>query len=279
MKQRDSTVVSRSMELFRLSEYETAATDFLTPGEQAEIYNELNARIGSGMSRCFFWGGCRGAERCAAVFLPEWRDPGPIPPHRMPLDEERKDAFARYLAENPDLLEEIPITALSVKGSGFRELGHRDFMGSILSLGLERSVVGDIALLSPSEARVYVSSRIAPFLCEQLTKIGRDGVRTEVLRPDPEFLIPRQFEELTVIVSSPRLDGVVKALTGQSREAAAEAVRAGLAEVNYVVADDVAKELAPGDVLSVRGWGKCVIGEAEGTTRSGRIRMKCRKYR
>ena len=196
----------------------------------------------------------------------------------MPLDEERTETFARLLAENPALLEELPIAALRVRGSGFRDLGHRDFMGGILSLGVDRSVIGDIAVLSSSEARVFVHRKIAPFLVSELTKIGRDAVKTEEIPADPLFLIPRRFEEIAAVVSSPRLDGMVKALTGKSREAAAELVRAGMAEVNYAVVPDVSKELASGDILSVRGWGKCVIGEISGTTKSGRLRIVCRKY-
>lgn len=278
MKKSDSMIVSRAMELWRASEYETASTDFLTPAEKLEIYNELNARIGSGMSRCFFWGGCRGAERSVTVFLPEWYALPDAPAHRMPLDEERTDAFAAYLTENPHIRGEIPVTALSVKGSGFRELGHRDFMGGILSLGVDRSVIGDIAVLSPSEALVFVSKRIAPFLVSELSKIGRDGVRCEEVDIPPDFVLPRRFEEIPVIVSSPRLDGVVKALCGKSREAAAEMVRAGLCELNYAVTDDVSKELAEGDILSVRGYGKFVVGAVTGSTKSGRLRMACRKY-
>ena len=278
MKKSENMIVSRAMELWRASEYEIASTDFLSPAEKLEIYNELNARIGSGMSRCFFWGGCRGAERGVTVFLPEWAAPEDMPAHRMPLDEARTDAFAAYLTEHPEIRIEIPVTALSVKGSGFRELGHRDFMGGILSLGVDRSVIGDIAVLSPSEAIVFAAKRIAPFLSSELTKIGRDAARTEEIPLAPDFVLPRRYEEIPVVVSSPRLDGVVKALCGKSRETAAEMVRAGLCELNYAVTTDVSKELGAGDIRSVRGWGKCVIGEVTGSTKSGRLRMACRKY-
>ncbi|MBQ2545960.1 MAG: hypothetical protein II557_06690 [Clostridia bacterium] len=278
MKKGDSMIVERAMELWRASAYEIAATDFCSPAEKREIYNELNARIGSGMSRCFFWGGCRGAERGVTVFLPEWYLPADAPAHHMPLDEARTDAFAAFLCENPDVLAEIPVTALSVKGSGFRELGHRDFMGGILSLGVDRSVIGDIAVLSPSEALVFAHKKIAPYLVSELTRIGRDAVRVEEARIAPDFVLPRRFEEIPVVVSSPRLDGVVKALCGKSREAAAEMVREGLCEVNYAVCTDVSKELSAGDVLSVRGVGKFVVGEVTGSTKSGRLRMACRKY-
>ncbi len=270
--------VSRALELYEKSEYSVAVSDFLSPGEKIEVYNELIARIGNGISRCFFWGGSRGAERCTTVFLPEWYMPESCPPHKMVLDTDRTDSFAAHLIRCPEISEEIPIVALRIRGSGFRALGHRDFMGGILSLGIDRSVIGDIAVISESEAVAFVAARIAPFNCTELSKIGRDGVKVEVQSISPDFLIPRRFEESVLTVASPRLDGVVKAITGKSREAAAETVRAGLVELSYLRTLDVSAEVKSGDVLSVRGYGKYILGDICGQTKSGRLRITCKKY-
>lgn len=277
MKNTDMSV-SRAAELYRESEYAVAVTDFLSPGEKAEIYHELVARIGNGISRCFFWGGCRGAERCTAVFLPEWYLPETAPLHRMVADTERVDAFASFLESNEDLREQIPIRALRIRGSGFKNLTHRDFMGGILSLGIDRSVVGDIAVTSESEALVMVHEKIAPYLQTELKKIGRDAVKVEKWEITPTFEIPRQYAEEPIVVSSPRLDGVVKALTGKSRETAADMVRSGLVELEYKQTDNVSAEVKEGMILSIRGFGKYVIGHTSGTTKSGRIRISCKKY-
>jgi len=271
-------LVSRAAEMLRESEYAVCVTDFMSPGEKLNVYNELVARVGNGISGCFFWGGCRGAERCAAVFLPEWYVPENAPKHRMILDTERTDAFAAHLCRMPDILDEIGITPLKISGSGFASLGHRDFMGGLLSLGIDRSVVGDIAVLSESEAVVFVKDKIAPFIISELTKIGRDGVRVSEADIKPDFVIPRRYGDMNIVVSSPRLDGIVKAITGKSRELAAETVRAGLCELNYAVTDNVSAEVKEGDILSVRGFGKYVIGRTEGETRSGRIRIAVKKY-
>ena len=279
MKNTDMSVAaSRALELYRESEYAVAVTDFLSPGEKADVYKELVARIGNGISRCFFWGGCRGAERCAAVFLPEWYLPESAPVHKMVADTERTDAFAAHLESSTDLFEQIPIQALRIRGSGFKNLTHRDFMGGILSLGIDRSVVGDIAVTSESEALVMVQDRIAPFLMTELKKIGRDAVKVEKWDIVPTFEVPRQYAEDAIVVSSARLDGVVKALTGKSRESAAEMVRSGLVELEYRQTDNVSAEVKEGMILSVRGFGKYVIGHTSGTTKSGRIRISCKKY-
>ena len=277
MKNQNDTV-SRAFELWRASEYGIEVTDFLSPGEIADIYSSLAARIGNGIQRCFFWGGCRSTERCAAVFLPDWAAPEDPPPHRLPLEEERTEFFARWLSEHPEAGEEIPIAALRIRGSGFRSLRHRDFMGGILSLGVDRSVIGDIAVLSESEALTFAARRIVPFLLTELTRIGRDAVSCEEIALSPDYILPRRFEEAAAVVSSPRLDGMVKALCGLSREDAARLVRQGLVEVNYREETEVARDLAEGDVLSVRGFGKFIVGKVSGQTRSGRLKIPCRKY-
>ncbi len=279
MKSTDNTLLfSRAMDKYRESEFAVSVTVFLSPGEKQDVYNQLLTRIGNGVAGCFFWGGCRGAERCSAVFLPEWYRPEGAPHHRMVPDTERTDFFAAYLSENPHILEEIPITALSIKGSGFRTLTHRDFMGGILSLGIDRSVIGDIAVLSESEAVVFADNKIVPYLCESLTKIGRDGVKVSASPLPPTFQIPRQYEESVLTVSSPRLDGIVKAITGKSRETAAEMVRNGLVELSYRETTDVSADVNEEDILSIRGYGKYVIGNLLGETKSGRVKILCKKY-
>ena len=267
------------MDKYRESEYAVAVTDFMTPAEIAEVYSNLITRSGSGISRCFFWGGCRGAERCTAVFLPEWYLPDPeAPRHALPLDNARRDAFAAHLCANPEIAAELPIRAIRIRGSGFRELTHRDFMGGILSLGIERSTIGDIAVISEAEALVFALEKIAPYIVSELHKIGRDGVRAELWGISPEYDIPRRYEAADIAVSSARLDGVVRALTGKSREAAADMIRAGLVELRYLPTDNVSAEVREGDILSIRGFGKYIIGEQEGQTRSGRLKIRCRRY-
>ena len=267
------------MDRFRESEYAIAVTDFMTPAEIAEVYSNLITRSGSGISRCFFWGGCRGAERCTAVFLPEWYLPETdAPRHALPLDTARRDAFAAHLCANPEMSAEIPIRAIRIRGSGFRELPHRDFMGGILSLGIERSTIGDIAVISEAEALVFALDKIAPYIVSELHKIGRDGVRAEIFDLSPDYELPRRYETMEIAVSSARLDGVVRALTGKSREAAADMIRAGLVELRYIPTENISAEVKEGDILSVRGFGKYVIGETDGQTRSGQLKIRCRKY-
>ena len=279
MKAADNTSisVSRAKDACRASEFSVAATDFFSPGEVCVIYKELCTPSG-GSANCFFWGGCRGAERRSAVFLPEWYMPDGAPRHSMPNDTERTAFFSSYLKEHPEISDEIPITALSIKGSGFRELSHRDYMGSVLALGIDRSVIGDIAVISPNEAVIFVHDKISDYILSELTKIGRDGVQVSRINVDPEWEIPRRYADMLLTVSSPRLDGIVKAITGLSREESAEKVRGGLVELSYVQTDNVSADVTEGDIVSIRGFGKYLIGSVTGETKSGRLKIQCKKY-
>ena len=273
-----SQLLSRAVEMYERSDYSVTSTSFMSPGEKTELYKELIARIGNGISRCFFWGGSRGAERCSAVFLPEWMDYESSPDHHMPLDEERTQWFAEFLEKEESITDDIGITPLSVRGSGFRNLTHRDFMGSILGLGITRDVVGDIVVTSESEAVVFVSSKISEYLCSELTKVGRDAVITERLNISPLFEIQRKYDSYHVIVSSMRLDCVVKAITGKSREISADMIRQGMVELSYAKIIYVDKNVCEGDIVSISGYGKYVIGSNEGNTHSGKIRLSIKKY-
>lgn len=276
--ERKSAAVAHALDMMAASEYAVSTTGFCSPGEIAEIYSEIRALFGAQAERCFFWGGCRGADRRVAVFLPEWYTPESAPRHSLPQDTARCDFFAAYLTDHPEISTEIPITALKITGSKFRELSHRDYMGSLLALGFDRSVIGDIALTSSCEAVVFVSSKVAEYICSELKKIGRDGVSARIESIPPTREIPRKFASTPITVSSPRLDGVVKALTNQSREDAAAMVRAGLVDLSYVTTDDVSAQVKDGDILSIRGYGKFVIGALIGETKSGRMKIDCKKY-
>ncbi|MBE6599079.1 MAG: hypothetical protein E7638_06520 [Ruminococcaceae bacterium] len=271
-------VSDRAYELFRESEYEIKVSKFLTPKERLIVRNTLVSSVGKNADRCFFFGGCRGTERCAAVFLPEWLYES-ADFEGCPRDEAEREAFfTSCLSSDQALREDIPITPISITGSGFKTLGHRDFMGSILSLGIERNMVGDILVTSEHEALVFVMDGIADYILSELVKIGRDGVKCKRAEVSPEYEAERAYEELTIHVSSMRLDGIVNQLTGEGRASAAEFILGGLVDLNYFTASNVSAEVKPGDIVSVRGFGKFIIDSPDGTTRSGRLRVKCKKY-
>ena len=197
----------------------------------------------------FFWGGYEDAERTILGVFPEGFPPDPAP---------------------------FPLSALSFTYREDAPLSHRDFLGALLAEGVRREKIGDI-LLSPGYAVSFVSDEVCSFLLNGIQKIGREGVQvTEgVLR---ELPINRQFSTIRATVASARLDNVVKALTGISREKAAELIESDRVSLNHLPCASVSKTVCENDLLSIRGAGRFRITDLSGQTKKGRILLIAQKY-
>lgn len=266
-------LIPRASELYGKAEsHIQGSTGFLTPGEQYILSRIFKSPENGGLM--FLWGGCFGAERKMAFFLPKYYFPAS-------LSVEGKNGIVPYVLDSAaDFLDE-KINALKIAGSGYRELGHRDYLGSILSLGIERDVVGDICVVSPYEAVIFVSSAIVPYILNTLDKIGGDVISSieNIVKVDRNFDTGRKFAEVTVSAASARLDCIVRALSGKgSRDDAIGLIERGFVEINYSSEYKIEKHVSAGDVISIRGIGKFIIDSTDGETKRGRIRITARKY-
>lgn len=131
-------------------------TPFLSPGERAAVEGLLNA---AGHPAHCFWGGFPGAERTVCAFLPDW------------LEGEAWQA-------DPAL---CPVRALRCTWSG-AELSHRDFLGAVLGLGLDREKVGDF-LVGQGRCDLLALEEAADFLLLHLDQAGRARLRVEPIPP------------------------------------------------------------------------------------------------
>lgn len=218
-------------------------SSFLTPGQKILAEGRL-----SSLCDMRFSGGFKDAERVMAAFVPnEW-------------DE-----------------EDYPFCGLEIKNLGKRELTHRDYLGSILRLGISRSLVGDIAV-SEDGATVVISRDIADFILMNLSKVGSSGVRLGLLEKERVGDIVRNFKVSSVTVSSMRFDCVLSAATGKSRSAVSSLISEGIAEVNYTAEKNTSRLIKSGDVISLRGFGKFIAETDLATTKKGRIHVNIRKY-
>ncbi len=244
-----------------------ACVPFLTPRE-VRAATRLLESAGAG-GELWFWGGYPGAERACLFLLPDYL----LSCLESPPMQSRPDAVAALIE---DELQEA-VRAVRIKGSGYRVLSHRDYLGSILGLGLERDALGDIAIQNDFEAVVFCSARICDFLTENLTKVANDKVRCRAYVPDEAFTDGRRYEPINDTVASARLDCVVAALTNLSREAAQELIRSGLVEVDFEPTDRTDLPLSPPVTLSLRGYGRFLLRSFDGETRKGRLRMRADK--
>ncbi len=268
-------LIARAEELSARSEGAALATNFLTPREQRIVFEAMK-KIG-GCDNLFFWGGFAGAERRAAIFLPSWLVCGERAPDGV-FSTAREEHFLRLLEMmGADDISAEFIVIIRLCRSGYVELSHRDWLGSLMGLGLKRQMLGDII---PTDGGALLAARreSADFITSELKKAGRDSVRAEIADSKEKIVFNRRFEDISTSVATPRLDGAVRALCGVSREKAAELVESGNVEINYYTEKKADHRLSAGDILTVRGFGKFVIYRCEDTTRRGRIRLEAGKY-
>ena len=241
-----------------------AALSFLTPRERKRLESELRGR---GMTdTAWFFGGYETAERTCLFLLPDYL--------AAMLDAPPAECDPDVLAALLDEALSERVTAVRVKGSGYRALTHRDYLGSILGLGLERDAIGDIAVQNDFEAILFCSARIADFLCEQLDKVAADAVRCARCVIDEHFTDGRAYRPISDTVASPRLDCVVAALTNLSRENAKNLVQVGLVEVEYEPETRTDLTLVPPLTISIRGYGRFLLRAFDGETKKGRLRLR-----
>ncbi len=174
---------------------------------------------------------------------------------------------------------EFPIVLLEVApvAEKFAEaLTHRDYLGALVNLGIQRSLLGDI-VVRDKRAYVYCVDTIAPFIQENLTKVRHTYVNARPVSLELEDVRP-VLAPMKLNVASERLDVVVAALTGNSRNQVLELFRTKKIFVNGKLNENNSGTLKPGDVLSIRGTGKFIYEGVQAETRKGRYSVALQKY-
>ena len=193
-----------------------------------------------------------------------------------------ENAERQMVAFHPDALAftwEYPITCLKVepKARKFSEdLGHRDYLGALMNLGIERSTIGDI-LPGEGEAFLFCLDTIAEFICDNLEQIRHTHVKCEVV--DAAAEVPQEEPVRQVIqVASPRVDAVISKVYNKSRSDCLELFRAGKVYVNGRLCENNSKPLEAGDVVNARGYGKFRISGEPHATRKGKLAIEAEVY-
>ncbi len=211
-------------------------------------------------ARGFYYGGREDSERRCAVFFPEYVELEEGAPYSY---------FCREEEDNP-----LCIARASFKG---KALSHRDFLGSLLGLGLKREKIGDI-YVHRDFADTVIMKDIGEFILSSYSAAGRTPLSVSILPvsdvKEPEYTLG----EKSCTVASLRVDNVLSGAFGLSRGKVAEAIKAGLVFQNNMEVTKAEKQVAEGDKLNLRGKGKVVLEEIGGNTRKDRIFIRLKTY-
>lgn len=188
------------------------------------------------------------------------------------------DAERQVLAfGDPDLcVAQLPFKAVVFNCPENSGLNHRDFLGSLMSLGIKREMLGDI-LVGSRRTVVFVMDTALP-LVREIDKVGRCGVR--VTDDFTEADIPvQEYDEIRSTVASLRLDAVLATALRFSREKTADLIKSKGVLLNRVMTFSPAEKISQGDRFSVRGFGKFELYEVGGQSKKDRVFITIRKFR
>ena len=192
-------------------------------------------------------------------------------------DAERRIA-AFYSGEEPQDWE-YPLCCLELKWNvKYASPGHRDLLGAVMGLGLERSATGDIAMgQDAGSAYLFAHEDVESYIAMNLASAGRASIRVSPAEMPPKIKMPEGIL-VRVTVSSIRLDSVAAAALKLSRSEAQKLIEGGLVKRNHIeeLRGDV--HLQEGDLLSVRGYGRMRIEGFDGITRKGRQAVRLFRY-
>lgn len=212
-------------------------TDFLDPYEVKlstsilNNYDELSYRID---------GGYENAERKAIYFYPSY----------MNMSDENRISMLSFLS--------------------LSEIKHKDVLGALLSLGLERKKIGGI-VVNKDYTYIFVMSDISDYIYYNLDKIGNKKVEfVETDFQDEEI----EYEEKTIIVSSLRLDSFVSAILNLSRSRSINVIKSGYVKLNFKEEQNPSLKLSEGDIVSIRKFGRVIFYELIGNTKKENFILK-----
>lgn len=208
------------------------------------------------------FGGYRLAERQMAAFLPD-----ALSLRGETFDPKRKE-------EIPYPFQILRISPLHAKYA--EELTHRDYLGTILGLGIERAKLGDI-LVTEKEAIVFVHAKLKDFLMEELTRVRHTQVFVEEISKE-EFSYEPKYEEIQGTVASVRLDSLLSLAFSSSRTKLSGLIEGGKVFVNGKLITTNSYQLKEQDVISVRGYGKFRYNGTGSRTKKNRIYVSIYKY-
>lgn len=172
-----------------------------------------------------------------------------------------------YVMDFP--IECIKVEPLAKKFA--KEYTHRDYLGSLMSLGIDRKKFGDI-FVDGMDAYIYADESTADYLLENFVSVGRNSVKCSFSQL-PESYKKAALKEVTIQVASPRADAVISKVYNLSRKDTIPYFTEKKVSVNGHIVENNDKVLSAGDSVSVRGFGKFNIVTEGGLSRKGKLNL------
>ena len=176
-----------------------------------------------------------------------------------------------------DYIFPISIIKISPVNHKFSEqLSHRDYLGAILNLGIERCKTGDI-LVEDHHAIMFIHQSLEKFIKEELIKIRHTSV-TVIEEDVQSFAYIPKMKEIKGTVSSVRLDSLLALAFSSSRSKLVAYIEGGKVFVNGKLVISNGYQIKEDDIISVRGLGRFKFQEVMTQTKKGRYYVTLQLY-
>lgn len=219
---------------------------FLSDGEQKLARQAIAA---AGGVNHHFSGGYEGASRQVCLFLPDWCE---------------------------DTTDD-PLAAVEVPLPRDGKLTHRDFLGSLMGLGITRDLLGDI-LVGEAACQVVCLRSALPILLTQWCEVGRYTVSPKEISLDALTAVESTVQRFQETFQSLRFDAVASSAFRIPRAKAATLISGGRLLLNHLPCSKPDRILEEGDSLTGKGLGKCRLVKVNGLSRKGRIIVEMERF-
>lgn len=237
-------------------------TDFLNLNEQ-NIYHDSLQKLSFIQSESF--GGYESAERQMVAFIPD------------ALSHDRGYFSDDANPGQPTCAFPIACIKISPLNAKFSDkLTHRDYLGSLMNLGIDRSKTGDI-VIREQDAWLFCQEKIADYLASELTRVRHTTVNCRICSLSEVHYEP-SLQELTGTVASVRLDALLSLAFHTSRSSLTGLIEGGKTFVNGRLITSNGYHVKDGDIISVRGYGRFRYEGIVSATKKGRYLVRIQKY-
>lgn len=210
-------------------------TKFLNPHE-LDIVKKI---IGNGEIKCHEYGGFINAENKRVIICPDFY-------------EIEKDDFEVVVVE-------------VIYNDHFGHLFHKDILGALMNLGINRDCIGDI----DDKGHLYFACLKSnyDYIHDHLTQIKRSKVHLKIVEEDIE--IKHEYIQKTFFISSFRLDRVISSFYGIPRVKVKSYISSGFVKVNHKVVEEGSFLCNNNDMISVRKHGRVKLVDEKRETKQG----------
>ena len=193
-----------------------------------------------------------------------------------------ENAERQMVAFHPDALAftwEYPIDCLKIEPKAIKfseSLTHRDYLGALLNLGIERSVIGDI-VVQEKAAWFFCQNKMTDFFLDNLCRVRHTNILITKV-DDPDELPRPKLETINGTCASVRLDSLISLAFKASRSSMVSYIEGGQVFVNGKLITSNGYEPKKDDIISVRGKGRFIFDGMSHQTKKGRCGVRVLRY-